>query len=374
MIIMALDHTRDFFHYDSFVHDPLDLSTTTPVLFFTRWITHFCAPVFVFLTGTSIYLQSFRKPPQVLMPFLIKRGLWLIFIECVVITFAWTFDFCFSVIILQVIWAIGMSMILMGFLIRLPYKFILFGGLLLIAGHNVLDYFPSTHSGVFWDLFRNGDFADFSLPAGRSVVIIYPFAPWLGIMMIGYAFGKLFEAETDPPKRKRFLLFSGCVLIVAFIFIRLLNGYGDPHYWSLQKNWLVTLFSFVNVNKYPPSLLYTCMTIGPALLFLGLTESYTGRISQIIQVYGKVPFLYYVLHFYVLHLLCMVLFVLRGHSFNEVLQSIYGIPFRFVISGEGYPLTIVYLIWIGIVLALYPVCKWYSDLKARNKSWWLSYL
>ena len=196
MIIMALDHTRDFFHFDAFIHDPLDVNTTSVFLYFTRWITHFCAPAFVFLAGCSIFIQGLRKDPKELSMFLFKRGIWLIFIEVIVITFAWTFDFTFQVFVLQVIWAIGVSMFLMGFLIRLPYKLLLTLGLIIIFGHNSLDYMESTHHGFFFDLLHNGNFSFHKINSDHQIVIIYPFLPWLGLMMVGYCFGKIYdEAE-----------------------------------------------------------------------------------------------------------------------------------------------------------------------------------
>ncbi len=374
MIIMALDHTRDFFHFDAFLHDPLDVHTTSVYLFFTRWITHFCAPVFVFLAGTSIFLQGLRKDKNELGIFLFKRGLWLIFIELYVIGFAWTFDFTFNILVLQVIWAIGISMILMGLFIRLPYPLILALGLLIVFGHNRFDFITSTHSGFLWDLMRNGNFAFHDIGAGHKLVIIYPFVPWLGLMMLGYSFGKIYSQAIDFTQRKKILLLSGAGLILFFIVLRFLNVYGNPYRWSVQQNSLFTFLSFLNVHKYPPSLLYMCITIGPALLFLALFENSNNKLTQAISVYGRVPFFYYVIHFYLLHILCMVLFLTRGHSITEVTPDIFGIPFRFLIAGEGYSLKIVYLIWILLVLALYPLCKWFSELKKKKDYWWLSYL
>ena len=374
MVIMALDHTRDFFHFDAFRNDPLDVHTTTLALYFTRWVTHFCAPVFVFLAGTSIFLQGQRKEKNELSYFLFKRGVWLVFIELVVINFAWTFDITFRVFIMQVIWAIGISMFLMGFIIRLPFKMIFVLGLLVVAGHNVFDYAESTRQGFAWDLLRNGDFAYHPIGGGRQLVIIYPFVPWLGVMMLGYCTGKIYSSGFDAAVRKKILRLTGSGLILFFFLLRLLNGYGDPIHWSVQPDAVYTFLSFMDVHKYPPSLLYLCITLGPALLFLSLFENTDSRFSKIVSVYGRVPFFYYVIHFYVLHTLCMVLFLSRGHSFSEITPDIFGIPFRFLIAGEGYSLGIVYIIWIIIVIALYPLCKRFSDLKKRKRDWWLSYL
>lgn len=373
MIIMALDHTRDFFHYDAFIHDPLNLNTTSPGLFFTRWITHFCAPIFVFLSGTSIFLQGMRKEKSELSAFLIKRGIWLILMEVFIISFLWTFDLHFEVFILQVIWAIGICMLLMGFIIWLPFKLILLLGMVITLGHNILDYFPTFMKGFAGDLMFKGNFATHPF-LGHKLVIIYPFLPWLGLMMLGYCFGKLYTKDYEFEKRRKILLGSGIGLIIIFGLLRLSNSYGNPETWASQKNMLFTLFSFVNVQKYPPSLLFLCMTIGPALLFLAVFEKANNKITHIISIYGRVPFLYYILHFLFLHILCMALFMFRGHSFFEVVPNIYGIPFGFMLVGEGYSLTVVYIIWIAIVISLYPICNWYSTFKKENNYWWLSYL
>jgi uncharacterized membrane protein len=374
MILMALDHTRDFFHADAFTHNPLDPATTTPFLFFTRFITHYCAPVFIFLAGISIYLQSLRKSKADLSAFLFKRGFWLIFVELVIITFAWTFDITYSVFILQVIWAIGICMVLMGIIIRLPLMVILMTGLLILLGHNIFDFVASTHEGLVWDLMRNGNFAFHPLPGGSQIGIIYPFLPWLGLMMIGYCCGSIYAPGFNAGKRKDILLYTGIGMILFFVALRYINMYGDPYPWSVHDTSTSTLLSFLNVHKYPPSLLFMCITMGPALLFLAFFESTQNKITRIISVYGRVPFFYYVLHFYILHTLCMVLFLMRGHSFSEGLENVAGIPFLFLVPGEGYSIGIVYLIWILMVIALYPLCKWFSDYKQRNRGWWVSYL
>ena len=374
MIIMALDHTRDFVHFDAFIHDPLDLKSTGPILFFTRWITHFCAPVFVFLAGISVFLQEARKSKGELSAFLWKRGLWLVFVEVVIITYAWTFDSGFSVFVLGVIWAIGISMIGMSMLIRLPWKLVFLIGILLVFGHNVLDYFPSTHKGLFWDFFRNGNFAFHTLTPGHQMAFIYPILPWLGVMSLGYCLGAIYKQGYDPIKRRKLLSRLGWSTLVFFVLLRGTNLYGNPFLWSVQMDPIFTVMSFLNLHKYPPSLLYLCMTIGPALLFLAYFENLNNKWSKIVSVYGRVPFFYYVLHFYILHLIAIFIFMLNGHNLNEETSLIFGIPFKFVIAGEGLTLRYVYLIWILMVLALYPLCKWFSDLKQRKNYWWLSYL
>jgi uncharacterized membrane protein len=374
MIIMALDHTRDFFHSQAFTGNPLDLATTTPLLFLTRWITHFCAPIFVFLSGTSIYLQSLRKNKKQLSIFLIKRGLWLILIELFVMSFAFTFDVGYSIFILQTIWAIGISMIILGFILWLPYAAILTIGLAIVFGHNLLDFAEAKHMGGFgfgWSLLHHQN--TFPIWGNHNLMIFYPFLPWTGLMLVGYCTGKLFTNDINLNYRRKILLSLSIAVILFFIALRASNIYGDPFQWTFKKNSFFTFLSFINTNKYPPSLLYMCMTIGPALLFLALFDSVRSRLARIIIVYGRVPFLYYILHFYILHLVCMILFLMRGHTFNEGL-NVTGSPFKFVNGGEGYNLGVVYFIWIIVVAALYPVCKWFSDYKQTHKKWWLSYL
>ncbi|MGE5521648.1 MAG: DUF1624 domain-containing protein [Candidatus Dadabacteria bacterium] len=375
MIIMALDHTRDFFHKAAMIDDPLNFATTTPLLFFTRWITHFCAPVFVFLAGTSAWFQSKRKTTAQLSAFLIKRGLWLLFIEVVVITFAFSFNPSYPNFFLQTIWAIGISMIILGLMLWLPFNVILITGLLIVLGHNTLDFYEARHVNqpisTFYDFLHRPNL--WPIMQGHNVLILYPFLPWAGLMMLGYCFGRLFSAYQGEQRRKM-LSWLGLGIIAFFIVLRATNLYGNPEHWHTQKNSLFTFFSFIDTHKYPPSLLYMCMTIGPALLFVALFDKIKNRFTDIITVYGRVPFFYYVLHFYLLHIVCMILFLARGHSWAEGI-NVSGIPgFRFVIAGEGYSLPIVYLVWLLVVIALYPACKWFSEYKKTHSQWWVSYL
>lgn len=373
MIIMALDHTRDFFHASAFTDDPLNLQTTTPVLFFTRWITHFCAPVFVFLSGTSAYLQLLRKSKSELSRFLVTRGLWLIFAELVIVTLAITYNIHFSVLIFQVIGAIGLSMFLLGLLVWLPYPALLIIGVIIVFGHNSLDG---------WEMAQKGNLPGWYYPLhkptffpfgeGTGLQIFYPFLPWTGIMILGYCFGKLYRPDVENRNRK--IITAGLITTLFFIVLRSTNIYGDPQNWTVQKNTLYTIFSFIDTEKYPPSLLYTCMTLGPAMVFLGFTEKIRGKLADFITVFGRVPFFYYVLHFYLLHGISAILFLLRGHTVQEGMNISPQLPLKFIVPGEGYGLAVVYFVWILVVLFLYPLCKWYSEYKRRNKSWVLSYL
>lgn len=373
MILMALDHTRDFIHYDSFLHNALDLKTTSPALFFTRWITHYCAPVFIFLSGISIYLQSKRKSQGELSSFLWKRGIWLVFIELFVVSFLWTFDFSYKVFILQVIWAIGINMFLMSFLIRLNHSILIPLSIILIFGHNILDYFPEINRGNLMDLLFVGNFS--TIVSGKTTfTIIYPFMPWLGVMLAGYLCGRIFTTEVSPEKRRKMLLISGISCISLFLILRSLNLYGNPFPRAVYENSVYSFLSLLNVQKYPPSLHFVLLTLGPALIFLSLKDRYSSKISSFIMIYGRVPFFYYLMHMLLIHLLSMVLFLSRGHGFFEQTEDIYGIPFRYMILGEGYSLSVVYVCWIMIVVVLYPVCKWFDKIKRSRKNSLLSYL
>ncbi len=376
MIIMALDHARDMFHAPAFTGDPTNLATTTPFLFFTRFITHYCAPVFIFLAGISAYLQSLRKSKKELSIFLIKRGVWLLFIEIFVITFGWTFNVFYNTIILQVIWAIGWCMILMGGIIWLRMGMIACIGFLIVAGHNLLDYtamMQGHDTGFLFNMLFRGNFSVHTINATHHILLVYPVLPWAGLMFLGYFTGQLFSGKVDAKKRKKILNYSGIGLIILFILLRATNTYGDPTHWSEQKNGVFTFLSFINVTKYPPSLLFMCITIGPALLFLAAMESVNSKLSRIVTTYGRVPFFYYVLHFYILHTFSMLLFFKRGNSFADGLKDIPNFPFKFLHPGEGYDLWMVYLMWFITILILYPLCKWFSNYKSTHKQWWLSY-
>ncbi|THU40014.1 DUF1624 domain-containing protein [Niastella caeni] len=374
MIIMALDHVRDYFHNGAFQADPLDPATTTPILYFTRWITHFCAPTFVFLAGTSAYLIGLRKPKADLSSFLMKRGLWLIFIEAVVITLAWTFNPLYNAIIFQVIWAIGISMVLLGLAVRLPYGVIFTIGALIVLGHNLLDYPEAARNQnvpFIWDLLHNGRFDTYTFAPNRVLIIAYAFLPWTGIMFMGYCAGKLFAPTVDSIKRQKTLFIIGTGLIVLFVVLRLLNEYGNPFPWTEQKSGLATLGAFMNIQKYPPSLMYACITLGPALIVLALLENVQNRFTEFAKIFGRVPFFYYVLHIYLIHLLTVIAFFIEGYGTKDIVGQT---PFLFRPVQFGYDLWAVYLIWIVVILALYPLCKWYNKYKATHTQWWLSYL
>lgn len=375
MIIMALDHVRDYFHEGAYVYDPLDLDKTTPALFFTRWITHFCAPVFMFLAGTSAFIIGQKKTKKELSVFLMKRGLWLILLEFTVFNFAWNFDITFTNICFIVIWALGVSMFVLGLLIYLPLKLILVFSVLIIAGHNLLDGIivnGNTLPAFGWALMHQQNF--FSC-MGKNVLVGYPLIPWIGVMSLGYCFGSLYAPTVEAAKRKKVLLLLGGGAVVLFVLLRLMNVYGDPFPWTSQSTALKTVLSFIKVNKYPPSLLYLLITLGPSLIFLAFTEQASSKISKIVSVYGRVPMFYYILHIYLLHLVTMVAAGLFTNFSWRVWILKEPLWFTQSLKGYGFSLSIVYLVWLGIVISLYPLCKWYDRYKQNHKEkWWLSYL
>jgi uncharacterized membrane protein len=375
MIIMALDHVRDYFHAGAFLYDPLDLDKTTPVLFFTRWITHFCAPVFMFLAGTSASLVGQKKSKKDLSLFLLKRGLWLVFLELVIVNFGWNFAIGFPTILFIVIWALGVSMIALAALIHLPKTLVLVVGILLVAGHNLLDgiHVEGNNLPAFgWSLLHEPNFFTWE---GKSLFIGYPLLPWIGVMALGYCLGDLFKSSYPAEKRKKSLLLLGCSAIGLFILLRLTNIYGDPSHWSPQTSPFYTFLSFLKTSKYPPSLLYILMTLGPALVFLAFTERSNNAVTRIISVYGRVPMFYYILHIYLIHLFAMI----GSELFTNVDWRIWilnqPVWFNDGLKGYGFSLGVVYMVWLVIVTGLYPLCKMYDRYKLNHKEkWWLSYL
>ena len=375
IILMTLDHVRDYFHADAFLFSPLDLSQTTPALYFTRWITHFCAPVFVFLAGTSAYLVGIRRGSAELSSFLIKRGLWLVLAEFTIMNFAWFFNVKFSLLVFQVIGALGVGMIALAFISRLPYWAMLSGAVIVIGGHNLLDGIHVEGDGaqaVMWAWLH--EFRGFGL--GEDVVLMlgYPILPWTAIMVLGYCFGVLFRSDVDPGIRRRKLLTIGTAFIAAFFFIRSLNVYGDPGKWTVGETPVLTLLSFLNVQKYPPSLLYTLITLGPALIFLAFAERMLAGWTKPVLALGRAPFLYYILHVYLIHLLAVGAALITGFSMSDMVFNTW-ITDSPDLRGYGFGLPVVYALWIIVVLMLLPVCVKYDKYKTTHREkWWLSYL
>lgn len=378
MVLMALDHVRDFFHISAWTDDPLNMETTTPALFFTRYITHFCAPTFVFLSGVSIYLQSLRKTKNELSVFLMKRGLWLVLLDVTIISFGWSFNPNYNFIFLQVIWVIGISMFLLGLLIQVSYKFILILGLLFVFGHNLLDFVEAADGykpTFLWDVLHHGNFAFYTLWGSHKAVVFYPIIPWSGLMMLGYCAGVFFTSNYSAGQRAKILVRIGAGLLLLFVVLRLINVYGNPVVWSIQKTNFYTFLSFINVHKYPPSLMYMCVTIGIALISLVLLEKVENRFTRIMSIFGRTAFFYYILHLYLIHFFATIYFYANGHSVSESVANIQTNIWYFITPGEGFGLLEVYVIWIIVILVLFPLCKWYDRYKqAHKEKWWLSYL
>jgi len=375
MVIMALDHVRDYFHYGSFFIDPTDFDTTTPFLFFTRFITHNCAPAFIFLAGTSAFLYGSNKPKPQLSKFLFTRGLWLVFLEIAVNGLLWSFDITYSSIFLQVIWAIGLSMIALSLIVYLQKKMILIIGLVLVAGHNLLDGIVmegKSFKSIIWYILhqRNG----FNISPDYEIIFAYPIIPWIGVLALGYCFGSLYKRDFNPALRKKWLLGLGFGAIALFYILRGLNGYGDLYQWSVQKNAVFTIMSFFNVTKYPPSLDYILITLGPAMLFLYVIENVKNRFTNFLLVFGRVPLFYYFLHIFVIHAFAILGMMIMGDEWHNMILTKEVFQNAMLIN-YGYPLYVVYIIWIAIVLLLYIPSKKYMVYKANNKDkWWLSYL
>jgi uncharacterized membrane protein len=399
MVIMMLDHTRDFVHrYVMQGFDPTDLAHTSVKLFFTRWITHFCAPVFVFLAGTGAYLQLARgKSKRELSRFLVTRGLWLIVLEFTWVRIAVTFNVDYRFLgVMQVIWVIGVSMIVLAALIHLPLRVIAVFGIAMIALHNLLDRFhvqgwqgptsavPSYGAKLFMILhqaFEAFPVVGFPSPV---VVVIYPLIPWVGVMAAGYAFGKLYQLE--PLGRRRQLLILGSTATVLFVVLRAINLYGDHSPWSRQSTFAFTVLSFLNTTKYPPSLDFLLMTLGPAMLMLALFESnkasqpltshspslFEGLRSAFIT-FGRVPLFFYLLQWPTAHFISVLVHLVAGKPVGWMFGGNTGPNFA-PPPGTGFNLAVVYACWIAGVLLLYPLCKWFAGVKARRREWWLSYL
>ena len=375
MIIMALDHVRDYFHADAFIYDPTDLGKTSVILYFTRWITHFCAPIFVLLAGTSAFLSGQRKTKKELASFLIKRGIWLIILEETVVNFAWFFNIEFSFFIFGVIWVLGLSMIFLAGLIFLPRKVILVIGLLMVFAHNLLDHIHFNENntmGFIWGALHDRK----AFPIGHIHIIeAYHIIPWAGVMALGYCLGAVFAKGFDASKRKKILLQLGSASILLFIIIRGINVYGDTYPWTKQPTTLFSFLSFINISKYPPSLDYLLVTEGFALIFLGLTEHISNRLTKFISVYGRVPMFYYLTHIFLIHLVALLAAVLTGYRWTDMTGFTNWIDLMPNLKGYGFSLGVVYLIWIAIVLIIYPFCKKYDAYKMRHKEkWWLGYL
>ncbi len=367
MIIMALDHVRDFFGYPGL--NPTNPATTTYPLFFTRWITHFCAPVFFMLTGTGAYLALRKKSKSELSRFLFTRGLWLIFLEMVVTRcLGWQFNFDYRLLMMIVLWALGWSMIVLSGLVYLPAWVVATFGVVMIATHNLLDSIESDNP--LWSILHSPNMLVSN--ARHTVFVMYPLIPWIGVTAAGYALGQIYSWSSE--RRRRFLLPLGLGLTAAFVVLRAINIYGDPQRWSTQRSGAYTVLSFLNTTKYPPSLLYLLMTLGPAMLFLWAVDAGTPQWLRPALIVGKVPMFYYLLHIPLIHLIAIAVCYARYGQIHWMFESPTLGQFPVTPPPEwGYSLPIIYLVWFIVVLTLYPLCRWFAALKQRRSDAWLSY-
>jgi uncharacterized membrane protein len=365
MILMALDHTRDFFSNLRF--QPENLSKATPFLFFTRWITHFCAPTFFFLAGVGASLAMSRgKSKRQISRFLLTRGLWLVFLELTVLHWEWQFDMKFPMFFI-VIWALGWSMVILSVLVYLPRKVIFAISLATIFLHNLLDGVnPESFGaigGPLWHVLHVPGLVSMN----PLVIVAYPLIPWFAVMAMGFAIGDVFT--WDAPRRQKALLYSGIAAVILFVVLRFTNIYGDANHWSHQRSFGLTLSSFGNATKYPPSLIYLLMTLGPMMIALALLENARGAVSRVISVYGRVPMFYYVLHLVLIHILAYGFAVWQGGDGSFLSLDTESFP-----KWYGTNLAGVYLAWVIVVTLLYWPCRWFARLKSRRTDWWLSYL
>ena len=385
MIVMLLDHTRDFVHAEAMQFDPTDLSKTNTALFFTRWITHFCAPIFVFLAGTSIYLQRmYGKSNSELSRFLWTRGLWLIILEFTVVRFGYAFNLDYSFIgMAQVIWVIGVSMIFMAALIYLPVKLVGAIGIAMIVLHNLLDGIqippnvafigqppPGVLQALWLILHQQGVIP---ITSGSRAFIVYPLIPWIGVMAAGYAFGTLYGQGAE--RRRKWLFALGGAAILLFVVVRFTNIYGDPSAWAVQDTMAFMLLSFLNTTKYPASLLFVLITLGPAFIVLALSDRIEGNAvwQRICITFGRVPMFFYILQWFTAHIFGIVLSLMAGKAVGHYFANMMDIG-QTIPSDHGFPLWVVYAAWIGGLVILYPLCYLYGDLKRRSKHWVFSYL
>ena len=377
MVIMALDHIRDYFHNQSQLFDPTNLARTDGFLFFTRWITHFCAPGFMFLAGTAAYLYGRRgRSTAEVSRFLWTRGLWLVVLELTVVAwFGWNFGFNPDELSLAVIWALGWSMVALAGLIYLPWRVLLAFGLAMIAFHNAFDGVQPEQFGALAWLWRVLHVRSPLLPSiGPSPVVAYPLIPWIGVMAAGFCFGRVLDLKRE--ERRRVLMWLGLGATLAFVVLRWSNLYGDPSPWSVQATPVLTVASFLNCTKYPPSLLYLLMTLGPTLVALAALEKVRAASWNPFLVFGRVPLFYYLIHLPLLHAVALVFAELRYGRMRFMLSmpAAFKGPRSDFPADYGYDLVTVYLIWIAIVVTLYPMCRWYAGVKQRNRSAVLSYL
>ena len=378
MIIMALDHVRDFIHRGAMTSQPTDLASTTPVLFFTRWITHICAPTFMFTAGLGAFLWWKRgKTKRELSTFLLTRGLWLVLLELSVMQLAYYFKLSLQYpVLLLVLWVLGLSMIGLSLLVWLPMRVLAVLSVAVIVLHNLLDKVNAARFGSasgLWNLLHQ--VGAFRLD-GATFIVGYPLIPWIAVMALGFCCGSLFLGERVS--RRRLLIIVGTAMTLGFVILRALNGYGDPAPWAPQNSPVFTLLSFLNTSKYPPSLAFLLMTLGPMFLLLAWFDRSTLKESNPLVVFGRVPLFYFVAHFYAAHIAAVLLAFMRygGDAVRFIFHPVpsMGGPRELFPPQFGYDLWVVYVVWVVIVIALYPACRWFARVKSERRDWWVSYV
>jgi uncharacterized membrane protein len=366
MIVMALDHTRDFFANGGF--NPRDVTDTA--LFLTRWVTHFCAPTFIFLAGISAFLYGAQgRSTREVSRFLVTRGLWLVLIEFTVVRLGWSFGIHFNYFVAQVIFAIGVSMVALSAIVHLPRGVIVAIGLAMIAGHNAFDGIRAEQLGAaapLWNFLHQP--GRFDMAPGVKLFVLYPLVPWIGVMAAGYALGPVFTQERAARVQQLFML--GAAVTLGFVVLRATNLYGDPAPWAIQDSLLATALSFINCEKYPPSFLYLAMTLGPALMLVAALESVRGRVADWIATFGRVPFFYYVVHIFLLHALAVLFAWVTVGEIGFLFGPLAGRK----PATYGMGLAGIYAVWLAVVVSLYPLCRWFAGIKRRRTEWWWSYL
>jgi len=378
MMLMAIDHIRDYVARSAMHFSPTDLNRTTPAIFLTRWITHFCAPVFILTAGVGACLWEARgnRSNRQLSGFLFTRGLWLILLELTVLRVIMFSNFSYrhEPVLLLILWAIGLSMIALSVLVYLPKPVLLLLGTVIILLHDLLDAVPARRFGSgapLWDVLHAQGVFTFG---GVAFITAYPILPWIGVIVLGYCLGQMFSWEA--PRRQRLLIASGVLLTSGFVLLRVIDRYGDPAPWIHRSSVGFTILSFLNVTKYPPSLDFLLMTLGPALILLALLERVRLARSNPLLVFGRVPFFFYVAHLFLAHLVAIVLNLVRygGKPFVWIAPPAMGSANALFPTNFGYPLWVVYAVWVLLLAFLYPACMWFSHVKQRRSDWWLGYL
>ncbi len=359
ILLMLVDHAREFFFIHAQVADPMDVTATSPALFFTRLTAHLCAPVFVALTGLGAWLYGSKKGgAKAASEFLFKRGLFLIALELTLVSFAWTFSLTPSTIFLQVIWVIGLSMIALSALVYLPRVALVVLGVVIVLGHNLLDpvtFADGTFGHTVWAILHDRGYID--LPWGAQARTSYPLLPWIGVIALGYAIGPWFAA--DGAVRRKRLVGLGLGMLALFAVMRAINVYGDQP-WVMQPDLLHTVMSILNLTKYPPSADFLLLTLGAGALLLAGLEKAPQRGVGILAVLGGAPLFFYLIHLYALHLIYVMALAIWGPNQGDALS----------VPGVGW----LWLLALAVAVPSWFACRWFAAVKRRSSHWWMKYL